>query len=220
MSGQEIEAVIFDCDGTLVDSETLSIQVLVDQIGELGLQLNYERAVEQFSGNDLSVVLEDVETQLGHSLPTDFLDDFRHRQIDVLREQLQPVAGAADLLASVEQQTCVASNAPVEKISACLATTGLDRFFSPGELFSAYQIQMWKPAPDLFLLAAQTMGIAPEKCAVVEDSRFGIEAGISAGMQVFAYSPNLEHHNDERVTAVEQLTDLTPLLRGGSFLSG
>ncbi len=211
MNGQPIEAVIFDCDGTLVDSETLSIAVLVELVAECGLTLAYEEALQRFSGNELSVVLDSLEQQLGHPLPGDFLNRFRERQIVVLQERVQAVDGAEELLAALSMPFCVASNAPLQKIHVCLETTGLRRFFGEPQILSAYEIQVWKPAPDLFLKAAASLSVAPERCAVVEDSRFGIDAGLAAGMQVFAFDPNGAHDGDDRVHAVRCLRELGTL---------
>jgi len=205
-----IDAVIFDCDGTLVDSERISIRVLLDLVADLGLPLPFDDAVRRYSGNDLSVVFRDIEGKLGRSLPDDFMDCFRIRQIEVLREKLRPIDGASELLSALHLPSCVASNAPVDKIQVCLETTGLHHHFEIHEIFSAYQIQTWKPEPDLFLMAAEALGIRPENCAVVEDSTFGIEAGLAAGMQVFAYDPHGKHANDERITAAQSLPELIP----------
>lgn len=207
-----IEAVIFDCDGTLVDSETLSIAVLVELIAEYGLQLDYEQALQQFSGNELSLVLDEIEAQLGHALPKSFLTDFRERQIGVLQQRVQAVHGAEELLAEMTLPFCVASNAPLKKINVCLEATGLKRFFAEPQILSAYQIQVWKPAPDLFLMAAESLSVSPERCAVIEDSRFGIDAGLAAGMQVFALDPHDHHANIPEVQTVQTLRQLSPLL--------
>lgn len=205
-----IDAVIFDCDGTLVDSESISMRVLLDLVSNLGLPLPFDEAVSQYSGNDLAAVFRDIESKLGRPLPHDFLDCFRDRQIDVLREQLQPIEGASELLSALHLPSCVASNAPVDKIRVCLETTDLHHHFGVEQIFSAYQIQTWKPEPDLFLMAAAALNIPPENCAVVEDSEFGIEAGLAAGMQVFAYDPDGRHASDQRITATRTLPELIP----------
>ncbi|MCH2210640.1 MAG: HAD-IA family hydrolase [Fuerstiella sp.] len=211
MNTDPLEAVLFDCDGTLVDSESPSIRVLVNFVSEFGLQLDFEEALHEFSGSELAEVLRGIEQKLGSSLPQDFEQQFRRRQIPVLKEQLQAIDGAAELLDAMTLPACVASNAPLHKIQVCLEATGLDRHFAKSRIFSAYQIQTWKPAPDLFLMAAQSLGVAPERCAVVEDSRFGIDAGLAAGMQVFAFDPHGIHDQDARVTSVRSLSGLIPI---------
>ena len=141
----------------------------------------------------------EIELVLGHALPHDFLERFRLLQIDRLRDGLEAVHGADELLNAMIRPFCVASNAPLSKVNVCLETTGLHHYFEEHRVFSAYQIQVWKPAPDLFLMAANNLGIPPERCVVVEDSGFGIEAGLAAGMQVIAYDPHGRHQRDERV---------------------
>ncbi|MEZ6132459.1 MAG: HAD-IA family hydrolase [Planctomycetaceae bacterium] len=215
MSRPQIEAVIFDCDGTLVDSETLSLAVLVESVAELGLVISLAEAMERFAGNELSVVFSDIEQRMGRTLPADFLDTFRSRQIGVLREHLQPVPGVHALLESLALPFCVASNAPLHKVNVCLETAGLMHHFQPTAVFSAYQINSWKPAPDLFLLAAESLQVAPERCAVVEDSVFGIRAGLAAGMQVFGFDPHLRLSGDfPDVTFVTALHELHSILNG------
>ncbi len=219
-----IDAVIFDCDGTLVDSERLSMRLLVECVGELGLAVSYEQMLRDHSGNELTVVLEDMEDRLGRPLPDDFVDRFRARQIDLLRRELRATDGAAEVLAGMDRPVCVASNAPMTKIDVCLQTTGLDRFFTPDRVFSAWDIQSWKPSPDLFLHAATALGVPPHRCAVVEDSGFGIQAGLAAGMQVFAYVPERQGGEEQsggadsvaerpgRTTVIRHLTELRSFL--------
>jgi len=210
----EIRAVIFDCDGTLVDSETLSLSVLVEFVAEHGVQISHQEAMEQYAGNELAVVLRDIEGRLGRSLPDDFLDNFRNRQIDRLKLHLKPSDGADELLSSLQVPFCVASNAPVSKVNVCLKATRLDHHFHPTTIFSAYEIEKWKPAPDLFLKAAASMNVAPEHCAVVEDSHFGVRAGLAAGMQVFAYRLHATHDLDARtfqsITHLSELSQYAP----------
>lgn len=212
MPSPEIQAVIFDCDGTLVDSESISLRVLVNYVAEFRLQIPHEEAMKEFAGNELSVVFAEIERRLGHKLPDDFLHEFRRRQIATLREQVTACQGAGELLAELTLPYCVASNAPRNKIEICLQTTGLRQHFSDSDIYSAYDIEVWKPAPDLFLKAAAGMCVDPTHCAVVEDSRFGIEAGLAAGMQVFVYDPHRHHRSYPDVRCVATLTELAPLL--------
>lgn len=216
MDNQSIKAVIFDCDGTLVDSETLSLAVLLQHVEQFGLQISHAEAMERFAGNELSVVFAEFEARLGRKLPDDFLDTFRSRQMGVLREQLQPVEGVHSLLDAMHLPFCVASNAPLSKVNLCLETVELIHHFESSRIFSAYQLQRWKPEPDLFLMAAESLNVAPRHCAVVEDSVFGIKAGLAAGMQVFGYDPHhklTEQFKD--VQFVRTLTELQGLLCEG-----
>jgi HAD superfamily hydrolase (TIGR01509 family) len=168
------EAIIFDCDGTLVDSEVLGIQVLVECVAEIGLAFPMEEAVARFTGAKMADSIALIEQRLGHPVPSDFVPEMRRRMAAVFRELSIPY--------------CVASNGPREKMEVSLQVTGLLPYFQ-GRIFSAYDIGSWKPAPQMFLHAAQALGVAPERCAVVEDSILGAQAGKAAGMTVFGYDP-------------------------------
>ncbi len=210
MEVHEIQAVIFDCDGTLVDSETHSLAVLVEYVAELGLHVTHKEAMERFAGNELSVVFREFEKRLGRPLPESFLDEFRQRQMSVLEEHVQAIHGADDVLTGLELPFCVASNAPLNKVNLCLTVTGLLKHFHENRIFSAYQINAWKPRPDLFLMAAEALKTAPKHCAVVEDSHFGIDAGLAAGMQVFAFDPHEKLKLTKDVTRIHSLMQLSP----------
>ena len=213
MSTPEIKAVIFDCDGTLVDSETISLAILTECVAEYGLQITHAEAMERFAGSELSAVFHEFQERLGHKLPDDFLDSFRDRQMSVLQEQVQVIEGADELLSAMMLPFCVASNAPLNKVNLCLTSTGLIRHFEAARIFSAYQINAWKPAPDLFLMAAESLGIAAENCAVIEDSVFGLKAGLAAGMQVFGFDPHQKLPQDlGPVRYFDRLSQLSSLL--------
>lgn len=209
----EIKAVIFDCDGTLVDSEFLSNDVLAKYISEFGLELSSRDATELFSGGEMAKSLQVVEQRLGRPLPDSFVPEFRKRQATALRENLKPIDGAHELLAGLTKPFCLASNAPLDKCELNLEVTGLDKFFSPELIHSAYQISVWKPEPDLFLRAAESMNIEPAHCAVIEDSPVGVAAGRAAGMQVFAYDPDSRTKWKYRgLTVIRHLNELHPIL--------
>ena len=212
MSAADIQAVIFDSDGTLVDTERLSITVLCEQFGLLGIDVPVDQAVANWAGRDLHEVLRNVATESGQTIPDSFLDDFRDRQLAKLESEVQPIRGAADLLRQITMPKCVASNAPVVKVELCLRTTGLLDYFHADRLFSAYQVNEWKPNPAVFLHAAKEMGFAPENCAVVEDSESGVQAGIAAGMTVFALDPNSKLPAMDGVAKIKKLTELVGVL--------
>ena len=212
MVAADIQAVIFDSDGTLVDTERLSITVLCEQLALLGIDKPAEQAVQQWAGRDLHVLLREVAAETGITIPESFLDDFRVHQMAKLATDVQPIAGANELLQQVTMPKCVASNAPVVKVELCLRTTGLLKYFQPDHLFSAYQVNVWKPDPAVFLHAAEKLSVAPEKCAVVEDSMAGVQAGVAAGMTVFALDPKNELPSINDVTKISKLTDLIGIL--------
>ena len=213
MINAPFETIIFDCDGTLVDSEPITVSVLVNQVAQLGLEMQYDEAISIFAGRDMSVVAEVIASRLGRPLPDDFVEQFRQRQGRALRSELKPIAGAKQLLAKITKPYCVASNAPHAKIKINLESTGLDRFFQPQTTFSAYDIKKWKPEPDLFLHVADRMGTSPQRCVVIEDSLAGIQAGLAAKMQVIGYTPTPEGIVTNKVPYVHCLLDLIDHLR-------
>ncbi len=210
---------IFDCDGTLVDSEGLGNEVLVELAGEHGIALGLEEAVRLFRGMKMAECVAVLDRRLGEPLPESFVPRLRKRMTEAFGERLRPIAGAHDLLRSMTGPMCVASSGPSEKIRHSLQTTGLSEFFGDG-IFSSYDIGSWKPDPEIFLHAARCMGASPEECNVVEDSLLGIRAGVAAGMRVFAYQPGeLELGIPAGVRVVTKLSELEPLLSGsGTFL--
>ena len=206
------QAVIFDCDGTLVDSEPLTMEVLVDYLLELGLEISPEEAPMMFVGRDMPGIMKVLEARIGRRLPAVFCEEFRRRQASVLRRSLKPIEGARELLNAMTRPFCVASNAPREKIEISLTVTRLAGFFGKQRTFSAYDIQVWKPEPDLFLHAAKRMNCEPSLCVVIEDSVAGIQAGLAAGMQVIGYSPDSQLGQHSEVPLVHSLLDLIDVL--------
>jgi HAD superfamily hydrolase (TIGR01509 family) len=182
-----IRAVIFDCDGVLVDSEQISNRVLAGLLTEIGLPMTPEESVEAFMGRSWKTVEAYAADTRGEPLP----DGFRARYLDAMfaafSEQLVPVPGVIAALDAIELPSCVASSGSHEKMRVTLGQTGLLERFE-GRIFSATEVEHGKPAPDLFLHAAASMGWEPAECAVVEDSPAGVEAGLSAGMTVFGYA--------------------------------
>lgn len=199
---------LFDLDGTLVDSEILSNQVLVDVLAEQGMNFSLDEAVKRFRGGKMAESIAEVETHFDRKLPDDFVPYLRQRTAQAFQEELQPIDGALDLIKSINSQICIASNGPPEKIKLSLTITGLLPFFGD-RLFSAYEIQAWKPDPELFLNAARMLGVAASDCAVVEDSLPGIHGGLAAGMAVFAYFPDTVPTSlPDDVVVVKHLSEL------------
>lgn len=211
---ERIDAVIFDCDGTLVDSEVLGQEILVEVLAEYGVIVPMtDELVARFRGRKLHDCLAEIQADLEHPLPEEeFVPRFRKRMAEVFPVRLQPIAGALDLVRSLRQPFCVASSGPREKIEMSLSVTGLLPFFER-QIFSSYEVGVWKPDPGLFLHAAKTLGVQPRNCVVVEDSIPGIQAGLAAGMTVFAFQPDgIELNAPNAVSVVRHLSELTPLL--------
>lgn len=181
--------VIFDCDGVLVDSETLSAQVMRGMAHELGVYFDHAAALGFLRGRKVAEWVSELGEMAGRTIPDDFIPDFRHRCAAAFDRDLAAVDGVADVLGELEIPFCCASSSPEEHIRHVLSRTGLLRFFPEGRVFSAYELGVWKPDPGLFLHAAGALGTEPERCAVVEDSTPGVRAGLRAGMTVFGYAP-------------------------------
>ena len=181
-----IACVIFDLDGTLVDSEGLCNQAFLDLLPELSFSL--EDMVSRYRGKKLAPILADIEQRIGRKLPTGFEESYRERVAELFDTNLLPMPHVAEMLLSVKHPICVASSGPPEKIRKALTVSSLSHFFGE-KVFSSYEIGSWKPDPGLFLHAAKVMGYPPERCAVIEDSLPGIQAAVSAGMKSFLYAP-------------------------------
>jgi HAD superfamily hydrolase (TIGR01509 family) len=182
--------IIFDCDGVLVDSEHLSHEVLREMLAEHGVQLTLQEAFDRFMGNSTQGCMDAVQALVGPSTPLDFLDRFRDRSFEAFGRALQPVPGILPVitqLRTLQWPYCVASNGPHHKMQFTLGHTGLLPYFESC-LFSAHDVQRPKPAPDLFLHAASSMGALPAHCTVVEDSATGVAAAKAAGMHVVGYA--------------------------------
>lgn len=179
--------VIFDLDGTLVDSETLCNQALRDVIPAIPDAV--EALVDRYRGMKLADTLRDIEIRLGMALPGNIVQLYRQRVTELFDTDLNPVEGVTEMLATLPYPFCIASSGPPEKIAHALSVTGLAPYFGD-RIFSAYVVGSWKPEPGLFLHAAAAMGSSPEHCVVVEDSPVGLEAAASAGMQALHYAPH------------------------------
>ncbi|MCX2780923.1 HAD family hydrolase [Microbulbifer thermotolerans] len=184
------ELVIFDCDGVLVDSETIVCRVLAEEMNKLGLKTTPEELDEQFSGRPARDCLLEIETRYGGPLPEHYFHNTERRIREAFHNELQPVCGIEDVLDHLLQinlPSCVASSGSHEKMQLTLNKTGLYDYFD-GRIFSADDVSRGKPWPDLFLHAAEVMGVEPRRCLVVEDSIAGVRAAVAAGMPVVGYN--------------------------------
>ncbi|MEO3428148.1 HAD family hydrolase [Pelagibius sp. CAU 1746] len=186
--------VIFDCDGVLVDSEAIANRVMAEAISAAGLPITYEECRARFVGGTLQRVIDTVEQWRGKPLPPGWKEDFETRRNAAFRRELKAVPGAAVAVETIRNggtPVCVASSGSLEKINLTLGLTGLKAYFGDN-LFSAAMVAQGKPAPDIFLYAAEQMGQVPENCVVVEDSLLGVTAAVAAGMRVLAYTAEAE----------------------------
>lgn len=187
------DGVIFDCDGVLVDSEPIANATLVEVLGEHGMTLTVEDSMRLFLGRSWASILAIIDEHFGRPAPEAVTEEFRTRLRERLDRDLTPVAGVPEALEALAAQglpRCVASSGEPEKIRHSLTVTGLIGHFDDAHLFSATMVEHGKPAPDLFLLAARTLGLDPANAVVVEDALPGVQAGVAAGMRVLGYAPD------------------------------
>lgn len=187
---KQIELVIFDCDGVLVDSERIAARVQVALGADLGWPLTEEEVIDRFIGRSSVSIREQIAVRLGQETAALWWERFEELHREAVDEGLSPVEGLPEALEAITLPTCVASSGSHEKMRHTLGRTGLYERFE-GRIYSAAEVSRGKPAPDLFLHAARQMGVAPEACAVVEDSRPGIQAARAAGMRSFGYAGGL-----------------------------
>ena len=176
---------IFDCDGVLVDSEFIALEVLSTMMGEYGHPMNVPACRAAFMGLRNPDIIRAIEARIGRPLPGEG-PIMRERMLDRLRREVRPMRGIADVLSQLDGPRCVASSSDHERLALLLGLTGLAGFFGEN-IFSGTDVARGKPAPDLFLHAARTMGFAPEDCVVIEDSVTGVSAGVAAGMRVIGF---------------------------------
>jgi HAD superfamily hydrolase (TIGR01509 family) len=215
-----IDLIIFDCDGVLIDSEVIANRVKADELRQLGYVITTEQMIDRFAGISEQETDAVIQQEYGSDLPENFSRRVQERIFSELRAQLHPIDGINEVLPALKIPLCVASSSSLERIRLSLTTTKLLHYFDT-HLFSAHMVHRGKPAPDLFLLAAATMGMAPERCLVIEDSVPGIQAAKTAGMQVFGFygashcnashPQHLQSHGADRVFSdMRQLPALLP----------
>jgi HAD superfamily hydrolase (TIGR01509 family) len=183
------DLVIFDCDGVLVDSEAIANQTLAAALTEWGYPITGAEARRRWVGRSMKTVGADLKAELGDKLPGDWLEQIEARDYAIFRERLQAVPFARAAVLAVQAAgiaTCVASSGALEKMAVTLGATGLAPLFQ-GRIFSSRQVARGKPAPDLFLFAAERVGVDPAGCVVIEDSPAGVTGAVAAGMRVLGY---------------------------------
>ena len=176
--------IIYDFDGVIAESEVLVHRILSEQLTGLGMPTTVQDSYRLYMGKRFADAVALIEDRFGRSLPSSFATDFEARTYDGFRKDLRVVEGARsyiDMFAHVPR--CIASSSPPARLALCLEVLGLQSEFGD-HVFSATSIARGKPAPDIFLHAAQRMGSKPKECVVLEDSPSGVEAGLAAGMTV------------------------------------
>ena len=183
----QIDLVIFDCDGVLIDSEVISASMLIAELAFYGVTIDLEFVSRHFLGRSYPVVLAEVRQTFGITLPDHFETDYRARLLAAFQRDLKIMPGIVTTLGRLGVRACVATSSSPERVNKSLQLVGLTDKFGT-DVFTASMVAHGKPAPDLFLFTAARMGIQPENCLVIEDSLNGVRAGLAAGMQVWRFT--------------------------------
>ncbi len=179
--------VIFDCDGVLVDSEPLSALAYQNIYLRHGVEVSLE-VFRRCIGMKQTDILELLKTLTGFSLPPESVAELWPETRQLFTGQLQATPGLKEFLDGLAWQKCVASSSGLERIKYCLGVTGLSGYFPEPRIFSSSMVKRGKPAPDLFLHAAAQLNLPPQQCVVIEDSPYGVEGAVAAGMEVIGYT--------------------------------
>lgn len=214
----KFDAVLFDCDGVLVDSEPITNGVLRDMLEEAGWELTPEECMRLFVGKAVKDETALIKAKTGQRIDEPWMIEFRKRRDAVLRARLVAIDGALPAVAKIHQhfagRMACASGADRAKVELQLNMCGLMPYFV-GRIFSGHELPRSKPFPDVYLAAAAALGVDAKRCAVVEDSVTGVLAGVAAGATVFGYSPNAAGHNAPNellaAGALRVLTDMADL---------
>lgn len=214
MVGKKTNCVIFDCEGTLVDSERLCCEALVQVFNEIGAELSIEDIIDNFEGGKIADIMHSTLQLAEKTADIDVLEQ-RYREVlePLFLKKLTPMRGAIELLdwlRETETEFCVTSNAPKDRIESILKSAGLCHYFQ-GKIFSAFEANSWKPEPDLIRYCAMNMGFMLDECVYVDDTHKGVKAGLNAGVTTFQITPltwqNRVSH--PKVTVLESLEQLT-----------
>lgn len=190
---KKYELIIFDCDGTLVDSEPLTNRLIATLINERGIDITTTECLDRFAGKTIGHITSFIAEHISDHDEKSFEVEYRARCKTIFEEELQPIEGVEDLLEALTVPFCVASNGPLEKMAITLPASGLDKYFKETNTFSAYQVEAWKPKPDLFLHAAREMNVDPSKALVIEDTWSGVMGAVNGSIDVWVYNAHLDN---------------------------
>lgn len=181
-----IDLVIFDCDGVLIDSEILSANVLIDQLAELNIDIDFDHVQKSYLGRSFPKVAAMISQTFDQRLPDDFEHCYRNSLLHRFQSELKHVSGIVEVLENLSIQYCVATSSSPARVNQSLNIVNLSRFFDQN-IFTASEVKNGKPAPDLFLYVAKTINVNCQNCLVIEDSQPGVQAAMAAGMQVVRF---------------------------------
>jgi HAD superfamily hydrolase (TIGR01509 family) len=181
------DLIIFDCDGVLIDSELIACRASAACLAEIGIPITVEEIVERYVGISATAMFADLAARSGTPLPEGFAETVRLHLMSCFDSELAAMPGVDSFISAIDCPVCVASSSGPERLRYTLSLAGLLSRFDPN-IFSATQVARGKPAPDLFLFAAEQMGVEPRSCLVIEDSVAGVRAAVAAGMQVIGFT--------------------------------
>jgi len=204
------KCIIFDCDGVLVDSEPISIQLLVDMANSYGTNIDLAYGMKHFKGSFFDACKSNIAQLTQNPIPDSFQEDYRKLSFEAFKKGMKPVAGIKNVLDNLSIPFCVASSGPEDKIKLNLELSGLLPYFE-NKIFSCYAIQKWKPDPAVFLLAAKTMGFKPNECLVIEDSLSGVKAAKAGGFDVLGFTA-YDYNNELEKEATKTFNSMSELL--------
>mgnify|MGYP001066636022 CR=1 FL=1 len=223
----EFDLVIFDCDGVLIDSEIISARMLVAELARLGLDIDLTYVERNFLGRSYPVVMDTIRREFGLDLPPEFETRYRENLLAAFQTELKVVPHVHEVLGAIGVPYCVATSSSPRRAEMSLRLVGL-RDLVEGRVYTSTMVQRGKPAPDLFLFAAHTMGAKPDRTLVIEDSLTGIRAGLAAGMTVWRFvgashlgpqtpeePPDARPHR--RLESFASFFDIAPQLRQGKL---
>ena len=186
MTASGTDLIIFDCDGVLVDSEVIACRAHSEMLTRHGYPITSDQVLDRFLGVSDREARQTIETELGRPLPDDFEAQMKQAALRRYADELKSIPYVGEAIAAIDLKKCVASSGTPDKIRHGLTCAGLYDILAP-HIFSATQVERGKPAPDLFLFAAERMQVAPQRCVVIEDSVAGITGARAAGMTVFGF---------------------------------
>ncbi|WGY45339.1 HAD-IA family hydrolase [Vibrio sp. ABG19] len=225
MSDKKTNCVIFDCEGTLVDSERLCCEALVNIFNDLGVELTFDDVAAHFAGGKIAEILNSTLELVGMSADLTLLESRYRRAVKrLLIRELQPMDGAVHLLDTLRHhqvEFCVASNAPPKRIEFALKLAGLLPYFE-GRIFSAFEANSWKPEPDLIRYCAMNMGFRLDECVYVDDTAKGVEAGVLAGVTTYQLQPLNQRNRTtyQQVVILDKIDNLSQFVVPSERLSG
>lgn len=206
-----VDCIIFDCDGTLVDSEPLCNALLAEELAKRNVEISVSQLLDEYRGWKLASILDHISLSQGVIFEDDFIPQFRALELNAFRRDLKAIDGVRDALSQISLPKCVASSGPTAKIMEALSVTKLSGYFG-ANIFSGHDINKWKPDPDLFLYAARQMNTVPSNCVVVEDSDVGVLAAIRAGIKCYYYNPTGSENMYEAAISFQHMSELPGLL--------